>query len=310
MVFAAPGNPLGRAADDGTFAHLPAVNERMYARHEAANGFAPLVIGGEDVGRWNAPLRKGEVETWPNLIKQLRRRCFKPAEEASTQESAKAWEDAANANGVTDKVKAKNAKVIKDVKAAVEAADAKAAEDRASFEAAVANSAENDAQLTKGIADEAAKTNGAKTNGAAQEQAGAEAAAADGWCATCGPRPARSKSAGGESAAEQADHAAEQAGRDAAQAAAAQQRAAEAKVRAEADAATDANAAAEAKAKTTAGAEAGAKAGVWKPGVEPWDPSAPAECRSWCATNKANSPTGKEKTCTLPGCSECSFCPH
>jgi hypothetical protein len=246
MVFAAPGVPLGRAADDGTFAHLPAVNERMYARHEAAHGFAPLVIDGEDVGRWNAPLRKGEVETWPDVIKQLRRRCFKPAEEASTEESAKAWIDAANANGVTDTVKKKNAKVIEDVKAAIEAADAKAAEDRAGFEVAVANSAENDAQLTKGVVDEAAKT-------------------------------------------------------DAAQAARAAQGAAEAKVRAEAEAATDANAAA-------AAAEAGAV--PWKKpvAVEPWDPSAPAECRSWCATNKASN--SKEKTCSLPGCSDCSFCPH
>ena len=42
--------------------------------------------------------------------------------------------------------------------------------------------------------------------------------------------------------------------------------------------------------------------------VEPWDPSAPDECRGWCATNKERN--SREKTCTLPGCSQCSFCPH
>ena len=330
MVFAAPGAPLGRAADDGSFGHLPAVDERMYARHEAAHGWAPLFIDGEDVGRWNAPLRQGEVETWPDVIKQLRRRCFKPAEEVSSQESAKAWLDAANANGVSEAKKAANAKTIADIKAAIAAADAKAAEDRAGLEAAVAHSAENDARLTKGVVDEAAK---------GQQ-------AADGWCATCGPRPAQP--AAGESAAEQA-------GRDAAKAASAAQAAAEAKVRAEAEAASDANAAA-------AAAEAGAEAKAvpwekpvsvkpWDPNprphlhphhhphphphphptsnanananpnpnpnpnpspspnqVEPWDPSAPDECRGWCATNKERN--SREKTCTLPGCSQCSFCPH
>ena len=248
MVFAAPGVPLGRAADDdGPFAHLPTVNERMYARHEGSDGAAPVVIEGDDVGRWFAPLTKGEVQTWPNLIKQLRQRCFKPQEETSAQQSEKAWKDAAKANGVTDQITKKNAQVIKDVEAAIEATNAKAAEDSARMEAANAKSAKDDAQLGKDVADEAAKA-----NGAIQDQVSGEGAAA-----------------------------AEQAGNAAAQAA----RAAEAKVRAEADAAADANAAAVAAAEAGAGAEA--ETGVALNPSASWNPSASSECRSWCKTNKA-----------------------
>jgi protein-L-isoaspartate O-methyltransferase len=74
MVFAAPGAPLGRAAEDDIF-ELPAMEPSWPEMHPASQGARPLVIDGKAY-QWWAPLTVGEVQTWPELTAQLGGRCF------------------------------------------------------------------------------------------------------------------------------------------------------------------------------------------------------------------------------------------
>ena len=76
MVFAAPGAPLGRAAEDHV---LSAPEMLMDETSPAAQGATPLVIDGRNLGRWWAPLSRKEAQAWPTLTAQLASRCFNGA---------------------------------------------------------------------------------------------------------------------------------------------------------------------------------------------------------------------------------------